>query len=131
LRVFGDFADARLLVGLEHRGFDRVLALHGRLAMFDTVDPALVNAPFFQTLLSNDVSLPCEEAKTTMPPFSADVTVFISLVTSTAKRTAAPPAWQCRGTRSPFPARSAARRRTSSCDSPLPSACSSVTSKGR
>jgi hypothetical protein len=44
---------------------------------------ALVNAPFFHTLLSNDASLPCMEAKATLPPLSADVMVFISLLTST------------------------------------------------
>jgi hypothetical protein len=44
---------------------------------------ALVNAPLFHTLLSNDASLPCKEAKATMPPLSADVMVFISLSTST------------------------------------------------
>jgi hypothetical protein len=36
----------------------------------------MVKAPFFQALLSTDVSLPLEEANVTRPPFSGEVTVL-------------------------------------------------------
>jgi hypothetical protein len=55
---------------------------------------ALVKAPLPQALLSADNCRPREAAYTTMPPFSAEVTVLTRTLISTGGRLPALPAWQ-------------------------------------